>query len=145
MYRTDYRRAIELNPSFEDAYAARTMTLAGLNRLQEARAALERALELDPLNARASSLLQIRALSRLFSDYAARDVRLERRFRCTRRVSARVRCYRRSVTRTRRLARNPTTGGAVRSSAPTSTPRAPSACVARCASATSRSNRFCSW
>lgn len=47
----DYRRAIEIKPSFARAYGDLFYALGAANRLREAVAALDKALELDPLNA----------------------------------------------------------------------------------------------
>jgi TolB-like protein/Flp pilus assembly protein TadD len=46
----DFVRAINLNPNLAVAYGTRSFTLGALNRPDEARAALEKALQLDPLN-----------------------------------------------------------------------------------------------
>ena len=46
----EFRKALELNPNYADAHHAYSRFLASLGRLEEARAELERALELDPLS-----------------------------------------------------------------------------------------------
>ena len=71
----EFRRALELQPSYADAYFSYSRFLASRGRLDEAIAQLDRAVELDPLSA---SLLANRALLDYFAgryDDAARRLR----------------------------------------------------------------------
>ena len=70
----EYRRALELRPSYADAYFSYSRFLASRHRLDEAIAQLERSVELDPLS---PSLLANRALLDYFAGrYDAADNRL---------------------------------------------------------------------
>jgi serine/threonine-protein kinase len=71
----EFRRAIELRPSYADAYFSYSRFLASRRRLDEAIAQLARAVELDPLS------LELRANRALLDYFAGRYDQAERRLK----------------------------------------------------------------
>ncbi|RPH74552.1 MAG: hypothetical protein EHM88_22615, partial [Candidatus Rokuibacteriota bacterium] len=71
----EFRRAIELRPSYADAYFSYSRFLASRRRLDEAIAQLARAVELDPLS------LELRANRALLDYFAGRYDEAERRLK----------------------------------------------------------------